>query len=174
MTEKEEKKQAQAPEENAEKTKETARAEVDLLKEQLAEQKNRLLRALADFDNFKKRVAADREQFIQFANESLITELLPIIDSFGRAFEAAEKMKAGEEMTKGLALIKKLLEDTLKKNGLAEIVSVGKPFDANFHEAIMQREDKGPEHVVLEEAQKGYTLGGKVIRPSMVIVSKKS
>ena len=149
------------------------KTEADLLKEQLEERKNKLLRALADFDNYKKRVAIEREQFVQFANETLISELLPIIDGFARAMDAAQKVKAGEEMIKGLALIKKQLEDVLKKHGIEEIEALGKPYDANVHEAILQKEHEGPENVIIEEMQKGYSLHGRVIRPSMVIVSKK-
>jgi molecular chaperone GrpE len=147
--------------------------ETDILKKQLDEQKNKLLRALADFDNYKKRVAIEREQFVQFANETLISELLPIIDGFARAMDAAEKVKAGEEMIKGLALIKKQFEDVLKKHGVDEIEALGKPYDANVHEAILQKEHEGPEGVIVEEMQKGYALHGRVIRPSMVIVSKR-
>ena len=149
------------------------KTEADLLKEQLEETKNRLLRALADFDNYKKRAAIDRDQFVQFANEALITELLPIIDGFNRAMDAGKKHKAGEEMTKGIALVKKQLEDILKKHGVVEIEALGKPYDANLHEAILQKEHSGPESMVIEEMQKGYSLHGRVIRPSMVIVSKK-
>jgi molecular chaperone GrpE len=150
------------------------KTEAELLKEQLEEQKNKLLRALADFDNYKKRVAFEHEQFVRFANETLITELLPILDGFGRAMEAAEKINAGEEMVKGLALIKRQLVDVLKKHGVLEIEALGRPYDANVHEAILQKEHEGPEDVIIEEMQKGYTLHGRVIRPSMVIVSKKS
>jgi len=149
------------------------KSEVELLKEQLEEQKNKLLRTLADFDNYKKRVAFEKEQFVQFANESLITELLPVIDGFSRALEIAEKVKAQEEMIKGLALIKKQFEDVLKKHGVAEIEALGKPYDPNLHEAILQKEHQGPEGIIIEEMQKGYILHGRVIRPSMVIVSKK-
>jgi len=149
------------------------KTEADLLKEQLEEHKNKLLRALADFDNYKKRVAIEREQFVQFANETLISELLPVIDGFARAMDAAQKVQAGEEMIKGLALIKKQLEDVLKKHGVEEIEALGKPYDANVHEAILQKEHEGPENIIIEEMQKGYSLHGRVIRPSMVIVSKK-
>lgn len=149
------------------------KTEVELLKEQLEEQKNKLLRALADFDNYKKRMAIEREQFVQFANEALIIELLPVIDSLVRALLAAEKIKKSEEMIKGLALVKRQLEDALRKFGVAEIESIGKPYDPNLHEAILQKESSEPEGVVLEEMQKGYTLHGRAIRPSMVIVSKK-
>lgn len=149
------------------------KSELELAKEELEETRNRLLRALADFDNYKKRAAIEREQFVQFANETLIAELLPIIDGFGRAMEAAAKIKAGAEMIKGLALIKRQLEDVLKKHGVAEIEALGKPYDANLHEAILQKEHAGPEGMIIEEMQKGYMLHGRVIRPSMVIVSKK-
>ncbi|MEE8638634.1 MAG: nucleotide exchange factor GrpE [Candidatus Margulisiibacteriota bacterium] len=149
------------------------KSETELLKEQLDEQKNKLLRALADFDNYKKRMVIEREQFVQFANETLISELLPIIDGFARAMDAAEKVKAGEEMIKGLALIKKQFEDVLKKHGVEEIEALEKPYDANVHEAILQKEHEGPEGVIIEEMQKGYALHGRVIRPSMVIVSKR-
>lgn len=147
--------------------------EIELLKEQLEEQKNKFLRALADFDNYKKRTAIEREQFVQFANEALISSLLPIIDGFGRAMDAAGKITAAEEMIKGLALIKRQFEDVLKKHGVEEIEALGKPYDANIHEAILQKEHEGPEGIIIEEMQKGYTLHGRVIRPSMVIVSKK-
>jgi molecular chaperone GrpE len=144
------------------------KSEAELLKEQLEETKNRFLRALADFDNYKKRAVIDRDQFVQFANETIISELLPILDGFGRAMEHAP-----EEVTKGITLIRKQLEDILKKHGVKEIEALGKVYDPNVHEAILQKEHSGPEGMIIEEMQKGYTLHGRVIRPSMVIVSKK-
>jgi len=149
------------------------KSEIELSQEALAESKSKLLRALADFDNFKKRAAIDREQFVQFANETLIAELLPMVDGFNRAIEAAEKAKASEEMIKGLALIRRQFEDVLKKHGVLEIEALGMPYDPNLHEAILQKEHPGPEGIIIEEMQKGYTLHGRVIRPSMVIVTKK-
>jgi len=149
------------------------KSELELMKEQVAEGKNRMLRAMADLDNFKKRSLLEREQFVQFANETLISDTLPVLDGFGRALEAAAKMKAGEELTKGLALIKRQLEDVLTKHGVRVIEAVGQVYDPNLHEAILQKEHSGPENVIMEEMQKGYTLHGRVIRPSMVIVSKK-
>jgi len=149
------------------------KSEIELSQEALAESKSKLLRALADFDNFKKRAAIDREQFVQFANETLIAELLPMVDGFNRAIEAAEKAKASEEMIKGLALIRRQFEDVLKKHGVLEIEALGMPYDPNLHEAILQKEHPGPEGIIIEEMQKGYTLHRRVIRPSMVIVTKK-
>lgn len=147
--------------------------EVSAKEKELGEAKNKLLRALADFDNYKKRIALEREEIIRFSNETLISALLPIIDSFERAIDASKKVNTGEEVIKGLALIKKQFEDTLRKFGAKPIEALGKPFNAEYHEAIMQKESDSPEGVVLEEAQRGYTLHAKVIRPSMVIISKK-
>lgn len=143
------------------------------MSKKLEEQKNLYLRALADFDNYKKRSAQDKEQFAQFANATLLADLLPVLDGFGRAIEAADKGLPGEEMVKGLSLVKKQFEDALKKHGVSEIEALNKPYDANVHEAILQKEHNGPEGIIIEEMQKGYTLNGRVIRPSMVIVSKK-
>lgn len=141
-------------------------------KAEAEEYKNKYLRALADLDNFKKRSAIDRDQFAQFANAGLISELLPVVDNFRRAIDAARKAGAGEDMIKGLSLTEKKFEDSLKKFGVTEIEAAGKEYDPNFHEAILQKEDDGPEGMIIEEMQKGYTLHGRVIRPSMVIVSK--
>ncbi|MFA6549320.1 MAG: nucleotide exchange factor GrpE [Candidatus Margulisiibacteriota bacterium] len=146
---------------------------IELLTLSIEDYKNKYLRALADFDNYKKRMTIEREQFVQYANEAIIADFLPALDGFSRALEAAEKSKAGEEIVKGIALIKRQCEDVLKKHGVLEIEALGKPYDPNVHEAILQKEHGGPEGVVIEEMQKGYTLHGRVIRPSMVIVSKK-
>ncbi len=140
---------------------------------QIEEQKNKLLRALADFDNFRKRAVIEREEIITFANENLILGLLPIIDNFERAIESSKKININEDLIKGIALIKRQIEDLLSKAGVMHIECLGKPFDPNFHEAILQKEGDKPEGEVLEEIQKGYTLHGKVIRSSMVIISSR-
>ncbi|MFA6419115.1 MAG: nucleotide exchange factor GrpE, partial [Candidatus Margulisiibacteriota bacterium] len=141
---------------------------INPVEQELEETKNRYLRCLADFDNYKKRTAAEREQFAQFANETIVTDLLPIVDGLKRALDAAAAAKMAEEMLKGIALVKKQFEDTLGKHGLKEIEAVGQPYDPNLHEAILQKEDSGPAGIVIEEMQKGYVFRGRVIRPSMV------
>lgn len=145
---------------------------VNPVEQELEETKNRYLRCLADFDNYKKRTAAEREQFAQFANEAIVSDLLPIVDGLKRALDAAAAAKMAEEMLKGIALVKKQFEDTLGKHGLKEIEAVGQTYDPNLHEAILQKEESGPAGIVIEEMQKGYVFRGRVIRPSMVIVSK--
>ncbi|MFH2033684.1 MAG: nucleotide exchange factor GrpE [Candidatus Margulisiibacteriota bacterium] len=151
---------------------EESKNEIDVLNEQIKEEKNKHLRTLADFDNYKKRMALEKDTLLQFGNERLITELLPVMDNFDRALEAADKTGIAEDVIKGLALTKKLMEDTLKKFGVTEILAKDQPYDANVHEAMMQQESDKPEGTILEVAQKGYKLHDRVIRPSMVIVSK--
>lgn len=153
--------------------------EADLLKERLAEkektieeQKNKYLRALADLENYKKRASLERDEFVRFSNESLVRELLPALDGLNKAMEYASSAK-NEELVKGLALVKKLIEDSLKKFGVQEVESLGKPYDPNLHEAILMKDSQSQPGIVLEEVQKGYTIHGRLLRPSMVIVSKK-
>ncbi|MFC1559563.1 nucleotide exchange factor GrpE [Candidatus Margulisiibacteriota bacterium] len=140
----------------------------------IEEGQNKLLRALADFDNFKKRANADKAELIKFSNELLIKEQLPIIDNFGKAIDAMQKAGVKDDMIKGLALIKKQIEDVFAKFGVAKVDSLGKPYDPHYHEAIMTKESDKEEGIVLEEMQKGYTMHGRLLRPSMVIVSKKT
>ena len=147
------------------------KTEAELLREQHEEQKNKYLRALADLENYKKRANLERDEFVRFANEAIVKELLPAVDAFAKAIEYANKSN-NEELVKGIALVKKLLEDALKKFGVEQIEAIGKPYDPNFHEAILTKgSDKQP-GVVLEEVQKGYAMHGRLLRPAMVIVSK--
>jgi molecular chaperone GrpE len=154
-------------------------SEVESLKEQLAEkekqieeQKNKLLRALADLDNYKKRANLEKDELVRYSNELLVKELLPAIDGFKRALDFAKRTN-NEDLMKGIALIKKQIEDAFMKFGVKEIGPVGKPYDANFHEAILMKESDEQPGIVLEEMQKGYTMHERLLRPAMVIVSKK-
>lgn len=139
---------------------------------ELDETKNRLLRSLADFENYKKRVQNEKEALAKFANETLICEMLPILDNFGRALTEAEKQGGHEEIIKGLLLIEKQMEDVLKKFGVCEVEAEGKKFDPHFHEAIQKIDSEKPENTIIEVMQKGYMLNGRLIRPAMVIISK--
>ena len=152
--------------------------ETNLLGEQLAEKdrsieelKNKYLRVLADLDNYKKRAAMEKDELAKFSNELLVKELLPAVDGFARAMDFAAKTK-NDDLIKGIALIKKQMEDALKKFGVKEIESVGKPYDAHHHEAIFMKESESEPGIVLEETQKGYTMHERLIRPAMVIVAK--
>lgn len=159
------------------KENESLKKELDEKNSKIEEQKNQILRLLADFDNFKKRSSQERDEIIAFSNEALIIAILPILDNFERAFVHAKEAKEEhirEELIKGFALIKRQLEDVLTRIGLVTIETQGKQFDPYLHEAVLTKEAKDkPDGIVLEEMQKGYTLKGKVIRAAMVIVSKK-
>ena len=135
---------------------------------------DRLLRLQADFDNYKKRLEKERIEFIKFANEEIIAEILQILDDFERAVEAGKIKHDFEVLYKGIEMIYNDFKEFLKQKGLKEIEAEGKLFNPNEHEAMMQEEtDKHPEDYIVEEFQKGYTFNGRVIRPSKVKVAKK-
>ena len=151
------------------------KAEIDIVREELEEAKDKYLRALADFDNYRKRVTREKEQYIRCANEDLIRSLLEIVDNLERALETSGDNTSYEALRQGVELTYQRLKDILSGEGLCHIECVGQPFDPNYHEAVMQMDKEGAEsESVLEETQRGYTLKGKVIRPSKVVVSKYS
>lgn len=138
-------------------------------KEPQEDSDTRYMRLMADFQNYKKRVEKEKKDLYSYANEQLITELLEILDNFERALE----QETGEEGFKeGMNMIFKQLTGVLEKSGLAEIPALGEEFDPNFHNAVMTEESGEYESgKVSGVMQKGYTLNGKVIRPSMVKVA---
>jgi len=151
--------------------------DIETLKQALIEEKNEVdkylaswQRTQADFDNYRKRAEQERSELVEFANKTLILNLLPILDNFERAFASLPAELSDSSWTEGIKLIYNELKTTLEAQGLVEIKAKGEPFDPYFHEAIMQQEgDKG---IVVEEIQKGYEFKGKVIRCSMVTVGK--
>jgi len=147
--------------------------ELDKVRAELEDTKDRFLRGLADFDNYRKRVAREREQLTKCANEDLIRRLLEVIDNIERALDATSGSQDFEGFKKGIELIYEHVKGILSREGLCPIECVGEAFDPNYHEAVMALEKEGEESDrVVEEVQKGYTLDGRVIRPSKVIVSK--
>ncbi len=133
----------------------------------------RYLRLLAEYDNFRKRSAKEREQLYHNATEDLIKEILPIFDNLDRATELRNTDTSLDEYVEGIALIEEQLRNVLSHAGLVAIEVVGQPFDPHFHDAVMQIEtDEFESGIVAQEVQKGYTLGKQVIRHSKVIVSK--
>jgi molecular chaperone GrpE len=142
------------------------------LEEKLKEQEDRYLRLVAEFDNFKKRNARQYEIITQSAKESLITQFLEVIDNLERAIGSTENSDL-ESFKKGTNLIYQQLSELLKKEGIEAIETVGKEFDPNLHEAMLQVEsEKHPEGAIVDEMVKGYKLNDKVIRFSKVTVSK--
>jgi molecular chaperone GrpE len=131
------------------------------------------MRAYAEMENIKKRGIKEREELRKYANESLIKEILPVIDSIQKAISHAHNDENPSGLVEGLKLTLDSLMKTLEKAGLQEVEAEGKPFDPNFHEAIsQQRDDKVPPGHVLTEFQRGYLLNGRLIRPAMVVVSQ--
>ena len=141
--------------------------------EEVEELNSKYLRISADFQNYKRRVEKEKSELYSFANEKLILELLPTVDNMERAVKSiSEDVNKDEAVTKGIEMILQQFLDTMKNNGLEEIIALGEDFDPNRHHAVMQEASESEEtNKVLEVYQKGYTLNGKVIRPSMVKVS---
>ena len=133
------------------------------------EMENKYLRVQAEMANIQKRNAKERQDAAKFRSQSLATELLPVIDNLEKATEAETK---DEEYKKGIELVLKQFKDVLTANGVKEIEAVGQPFDPELHEAVsMIQDEKLGEKIVAQEYRKGYMIGNKVIRHSMVVVA---
>lgn len=144
--------------------------DIQRLKLELDEYKNLYLRKAAEFENFKKRKQQEFKALIHSAEESLITSLLPVLDDFERV--QANHEADVESLLQGVQLIRDKFWDALAARGLHVVESVGKPFDPQLHEAILQQEEVDAEpDIVLQEHERGYQLGEKVIRHSKVVVS---
>ena len=147
--------------------------ELDKARREIEETNDRLLRGLADFDNYRKRIAREREHMTKCANEDLIKRLLEVVDNIELALEAAGETTDLDGFKQGVELIYKRMSEILSREGLCPITCLGEDFDPNYHEAVMAIDAEGTEpEKVVEEMQKGYTLDGRVIRPSKVVVSK--
>jgi molecular chaperone GrpE len=136
----------------------------------------RLLRATADMENFKKRASREREEAIRFANEALIKKLVPVLDNFDMALAATtqNQPEAVQSLQEGVTMISQQLRKALQESGVEEVDASGKPFDPNWHEAVSQQETtEVPEGNVLQQLRKGYKLRDRLIRPATVIVAKK-
>ena len=132
---------------------------------------DRLLRLAADFDNYKKRAAREREEYVVLANERLLKELLPVLDDHERALNAAEQHEEAQ-LEEGVRLVHRSLASLLARNGVEEIATDGK-FDPHVHEALLAQPAEDREQGdVLDVIQKGYRLGDRVVRPARVIVAE--
>jgi len=131
---------------------------------------DRLLRLAADFDNYKKRAARERAEYVALANERLVKELLPILDDLERALNAAEEHEEAQ-LEEGVRLVHRSLAQLLARQGLEEIETEGQ-FDPHVHEALLSQPSEAEEGSVIDVIQKGYRLGDRVIRPARVIVSE--
>lgn len=133
------------------------------------------MRSVAEVENSKKRFQKEKSDLIKFSNESLIKQLLLVIDNLQKAISASQDENSVEAVREGIELTLKGLVDTLEKSGLAQVKAEGEPFDPNFHEAISEMEDNKVEPgTVIQVLQKGYTLNERLIRPAMVVISKSN
>ncbi|MEQ2526246.1 nucleotide exchange factor GrpE [Robertmurraya yapensis] len=143
------------------------------LEAELEEKENRYLRLQADFENSRRRARLDYEAAQKYRAQSLISDLLPVLDNFERALNVETDNEQTKSLLQGMEMIHRTLLDALKKEGVEPIESQGKEFDPNFHQAVMQVEEEGfDSNIVVEEFQKGYLLKDRVIRPAMVKVNQ--
>ena len=142
--------------------------------EEAGETYDRLLRASAEFDNYKKRSSREMEEFRKFANQSLIKEMLSVVDNLELAMNSSNGNKAiDKDLLQGLEMTHKEILKVFEKFNVKPIDAKGQPFDPTFHEAVMQEEtNDSPKNTVINELQKGYMIHDRLLRPSMVVVAK--
>ena len=147
--------------------------EVSKLTEEKAQIHDQLLRTMADFQNFRKRTQQEQGLIRQYATESLIMTLLPVMDNFERTVAAAEKGAPIESLISGVRATEKQFRFIIEQQGITKIASVGQPYDSDLHEAIgTVKSDDFPSETVVEEVEPGYKMGDKVIRHSKVRVAE--
>lgn len=155
--------------------------EVQQLRDEAAKAKenwDQMLRVAADFENFKKRAARERQEASKYANESLLQKLIPVLDNFDAALAATgtaqAKPSSVQQLQSGVAMIHQQLRNILAESGLEEVDAANKPFDPNFHEAVSQQESvEVPEGQVLQQLRKGYKYRDRLLRAASVVVAKK-
>ena len=155
----------------SEDSKDSDKSELDKANEQIAALSDKLIRNAAEFDNYKKRTAREKEDFYKSAVCETVAPLLPVLDNLERAVAAAEDSGESGSVLDGVKMVKKQFEDALKSIGVEPIEAVGEQFDPEKHNAVMTADSDEGENTVLEEFQKGYIYRDKVVRHSMVKVS---
>ena len=155
-------------------TEQVSNEEIEKIKAEKEALNNQYLRLAADFENFRKRQAQEREALLKYGAQECMKKLIEVVDNFDRAMQTVEKIDNVEKMKETFFVLNKQLIDNLTKLGLEPIQSVGEKFDPNLHEAVMQTQtDEYPEETIIKELQKGYKMGDKVLRPAMVDVAVK-
>lgn len=136
---------------------------------------DRLVRTTADFDNYKKRAAREKQDAVKYANEALLQKLIPVLDAFDMALSVATNSPGAtaHSLEAGVRMVGQQLKNVLTEAGLEEVDAAGKPFDPNLHEAVAQQETaEAPEGYVLQQLRKGYKLRDRLLRPASVVVAK--
>lgn len=148
------------------------RQELDAKCEEVKVNYDRFVRQVAELENFKKRATREKDDAVRFANESLVRDLLPVIDNLERAVAHAQGGGNGKPLVEGVEMVLKGLLDVLAKHGVAQISAVGQPFDPEKHEAMAQVESENhAPNTVIEEHHKGYLLKDRLLRPALVTVA---
>ena len=156
-----------------EKEIEGLKKKVEEKEKEVKEHHDRLLRVAADLDNYKKRMAREKEEWVKYANEDLIKSILPFVDNLERAVNHSEKTEDIQSLVEGIRLTVQQLLQTLNKFGVSPIESLGKPFDPTMHEAMLVVEtDQHEPNQIVEEFQKGYLLNNRLLRAATVSISK--
>ncbi len=149
-------------------------ARLDAAEKKAEEYYDRLLRASAEFDNYKKRTTREMRDVVKYANEKIFKELLSVVDNLDRAIESAQQEGTGNDpLLEGVRLTLNEVEKIFERHHVKSIKAIGEPFDPNFHQAMMQEEtEDAPANTVIREMQKGYVMHDRLLRPAMVVVSK--
>jgi molecular chaperone GrpE len=146
--------------------------QMEELQKQVEQYKDLMLRKAAEFDNYKRRTEIETANIIKYASASLIEDLLPVIDDFERSLKHSREMKDDDALVKGLELIYQKLVRILESRGVKSFETVGREFNVEYHDAVMQMPRTNvPPHVVIEEVEKGYMIEDRVIRHAKVVVS---
>jgi len=152
-------------------------AEVEELRAELDQTRDRMIRLQADFENHRRRGLKERQENLQYGHEGFAKDLLGTLDNMERAIHHAQHSETNdlESMLQGVELVQRELVGALAKYGVSEIEAMGHPFDPNFHEAMAQQEDDAvPEGTVVQVLQTGYRLRDRLLRPTRVMVSRRS
>ncbi len=159
--------------EEVEETTEDHEKEIAALNDEINKWKTDYYKVFADMENTRKRLNKEHENQVKFAMQSFIEELLPVIDNFERSLNVETNSEEAQNYLKGMQMIHDQLMNILGKNGVEVIEAKGKPFDPNYHQAVMtEHDDTQEENIVLEELQRGYMLKGRVIRATLVKVNQ--
>lgn len=170
----------EAPKDQKEQELESLKAAVEFsqakgreLMGKIKDEHEKMLRAVADLENYKKRALKEKDEVQRFGNEKLLKDFLPVFDNFDRALDAAKSAADFESLRKGVEMTRKLFEDTLGKHGVKAFSAKGLPFDPNRHEAMTAAETtEMPANFVHSEVLRGFTLNDRLVRPALVIVSR--
>ncbi len=162
-------------EEKAKSSEEDLKVKLEEMEKKAADNYDKYVRAVAELDNYKKRAVREKADAIQYGNENLLRDILPLVDNMDRAMEHACNSDDFDAFKKGLKMLQQQLLGCLQKHGVEQIEAVGKDFDPHVHEAMLQVEsEEHEESKVVGEFERGYLLNGRLLRPAKVSVCRRS